>query len=80
MSNYVAVAVEGTVNIHLPDWSGNYATLCGLDGADEHKAVDQKPAAVPQGARIDCVECWHIFWLVTQFRKSDFIEEFYSDT
>ncbi len=37
----VAIKANGRVEVHLPCHNGNYATLCGMDGDDDHYTVDQ---------------------------------------
>lgn len=72
MSKFVAVEVEGVVEIHLPDASGNYATLCGLDGDDSHTGVQQALAKVPKGATVNCDACWNIFKVCRDYTARDF--------
>ena len=67
---YVAVSCEGVVGIHLPDATGNYATLCGVDGDDP--ALQMHMAEVPQNAKVDCRECKQIWDVARQFREADF--------
>lgn len=70
MTKYVAVKVEGVINVHLPHTDGNYYTLCGLDGADEW--VEQEIVGVPKGAKVDCVHCLRIWETCKEFSKKDF--------
>jgi hypothetical protein len=73
-SKYVAVESDGIVEVHLPaSATGNYLTLCGLDGDDS--AVGQHPAEVPRGARVTCAGCRGIWQTAKQFRDSDFAKE-----
>lgn len=72
MSKFVAILTAGAISVHLPDTTGNYATLCGLDGADEHAAVDQQQAAVPPKAKVTCQHCKNIWAVAKQYRATDF--------
>ncbi|TXH13767.1 MAG: hypothetical protein E6R03_10725 [Hyphomicrobiaceae bacterium] len=72
MSKYVAIEVLGKLEIHLPDVSGNYATLCGSDGDDPNDAVQQRMANVPKGAKVTCRACWNIFLVCSEFKVRDF--------
>jgi len=72
MSKYVAVKIDDEIQIHLPHTTGNYYTLCGLDGADEAASVNQSTVNVPKGAKVNCVECLHIWELCKQFSAKDF--------
>lgn len=67
---FVGIREGDTVRTHLPPTSGAYATLCGLDGDDADKAVDQHPA--PAGNKVDCDECRTIFNVCRDYRPSDF--------
>lgn len=70
---YVAISTGGTISVHLPDPTGNYATACGLDGDDPDLAVDQATVDVPVGRKIDCASC-HILWRVCQvYTAGDFV-------
>lgn len=69
---FVAVDVGGDVKVHLPDTTGNYATLCGMDGDDPHSSVGQKMAELPKRAKVDCVTCWNIWKLCRDYRAGDF--------
>lgn len=70
VSIFVAIKLDGKVEIHLPHWSGNYATACGLDGDDPDE--NQYPVVVPQGAKVNCKDCATIWSVMHRFRKSDF--------
>lgn len=72
MSRYVAIATPEGTNVHLPDTTGNYATLCGMDGADEHEAVQQTRCVVQPGRKVDCRHCKAIWELARTYRASDF--------
>jgi hypothetical protein len=67
---YVAVKVDGVVSIHAPDVTGNYATLCGIDGDDP--GCGQFPAKVPKWAKIDCKTCQMIIRLARTYTEKDF--------
>jgi len=71
MSRFVAVEIDGGVEIHLPAGAaGAYLTLCGLDGDDLD--VGQQPADVPRGAKVNCDTCRDIWATARRFRASDF--------
>jgi len=72
MSKFIAVIVEGTLSIHARDTTGNYATLCGLDGDDPHPGAQQSMAKVPRGRKIDCTACRNIWQVAKQYRATDF--------
>ena len=75
MSKYVAIKIGGLVTVHLPHTTGDYLTLCGLDGDDPDSAVAQQMVDAPQGDRVDCVECWNIFCVCKRFTARDFHQE-----
>jgi len=52
---YAAIEFEGVVEIHATDVTGNYATLCGLDGDD--LTIGQKTVELPKNPRITCKTC-----------------------
>lgn len=72
MSKYVAIVTEGVLEIHLPHWNGDSATLCGLDGDDPNSAVQQEWVDVPKGAKANCSLCWSIFRTCKDFTVRDF--------
>ena len=72
MSKYVAIKIEGEVTVHLPHWNGNGATMCGLDGDDPHRAVQQAWVDVPKGAKVNCLLCWSMLQKCRQFSVRDF--------
>lgn len=56
-SRFVAIACEGEIEVHA-DGAGlglGFATLCGLDGADE--VIGQTPAPLPKKPKINCENC-----------------------
>lgn len=65
---FVAITVEDVTQTHLPHYSQNYATLCGLDG--DHPFLKQFSAK--PGNKVDCAECSAIFDVCSEFRASDF--------
>ena len=68
--NYVAVIIDGSLSIHLPHPTGNYLTLCGIDGDDPK--LNQAPSRVPHNARIDCLDCFNIWKVASGYSISDF--------
>jgi len=72
MTKFVAVEIYNEISIHLPDPTGSWHTLCGIDGDDPHKAVQQKAADVPHGAKVNCRACYRIWKTARRYRQSDF--------
>jgi len=72
VEKYVAIKSFGEISIHAHDASGNYATLCGLDGDDQGGHVDQICVPVPKGRKIDCEQCKAIFLKAREYTKRDF--------
>lgn len=74
--NIIGVMIDGTETWHVVgSASGDYATLCGLDGHDDHKDVGQSGTIEPRrGQKIDCPQCRDIWRHVTtsRLRKSNF--------
>lgn len=68
---YVTVIAERVVNTHFPDVSGNYATLCGMDGNDPDPTTDQITIETPRGAKVDCDRCISIFDLIHEYGERD---------
>ena len=66
----VAVEIDGVVDTHIKYFSGEYATLCGLDGNDTHPSVNQRPAKT--GDKVTCSLCHSIYQQCTRFRAGDF--------
>ncbi|MDR6218608.1 hypothetical protein [Deinococcus soli (ex Cha et al. 2016)] len=50
---------EETV-IHLPSGLGDWDTLCGLDLT--HGSTELRRAALPPGARVNCMNCARIWY------------------
>ena len=72
-ARYIAMDVEGTVEVHArgnQNTPGNYATLCGLadDGEDRQHEV-----ALPVKARINCDACRAIWLAAHSFDSLDFV-------
>lgn len=68
MSRFVAIQTLVTIEIHLPDTMGVYATLCGVDGKEE----GQLQVPVPLGRKVDCDRCKSMWELARTYRASDF--------
>lgn len=75
MSDRVAVIQDGVRGIHAGDATGNYATLCGLDGDDPDQHVQQSMSIVKRGEKINCDQCRSIWSKARQYRISDFEEK-----
>ncbi len=71
MSKYVAILTHGKITIHFPNPTGNYATLCNMDGDDIQADVDQTSLSVPRGRKVDCTDCIAIFDVCNQFSEKD---------
>lgn len=69
MKELVAVKVVDSVEVHFPDSSGNYATVCGLDGADDNFAVEQSLVELPKNAKVNCSACINIFDLCREYSE-----------
>lgn len=70
MAKYVAVKTNEGITIHFPHPTGNYDTLCNMDGDDPKLGHYLVP--VPKGERVNCDECFRI-WLTAQtFTIDDF--------
>ena len=52
----VTVDNDGEVDTHITGHTGDYATLCGLDGDDSEMAVNQKTLD-KTGLRVTCWTC-----------------------
>jgi hypothetical protein len=72
MSRYVAVKIYGKITVHLPHTTGNYYTLCGLDGNDEDRKVEQITVDVPIGWKVDCEDCIRIWSVCNKYSEKDF--------
>lgn len=71
MSKYVAIEIEGELTIHAQDCSGNHATLCGVDGDDPKKSVQQRDVPLPKGRKINCPQCRNILRVAWGYKPSD---------
>lgn len=68
----VAIICDGVRQVHAIDTTGNYATLCGLDGNDEF--VRQMGADLEGDKdKIDCPQCWSIWVTATRYKRRDFV-------
>lgn len=75
MSLRIAIVVDGERAVHAAnDPTGNYATLCGLDGGFEGVEEDgQITVKVRQGEKIDCPTCRAVWLAAKTYRKTDFV-------
>lgn len=72
-SRFIAISIDGVVSVHAVGVAhGNYATLCGLDGDDRHPFVQQRPAALPKRAKIDCPACQEVILAARNYNSLDF--------
>ena len=74
-NDIIAVKRYDEIEIHFKDRTGNYATLCGLDGNDNAKSVDQETVDLPTNAKVDCMDCIHTFYFVRSLSASDIAAE-----
>lgn len=70
VSKYVAVEIDGCVDVHLPGTTGNYFTLCGIDGDDPF--LEQIATSVPRGSKVNCLACYRIWRTASKFSLEDF--------
>jgi len=75
MSKFVTIVIDGEVSTHMPHTTGDYATMCGLDGDDEHIHVNQKWINTPPNAKINCKDCFLIWKMAIQYSLADFSPE-----
>lgn len=66
----VTIDDSGSINTHIASTFGEYATLCGMDGADP--SIGQVTIPTPDGARIDCLQCFSIWENATDWKIHDF--------
>lgn len=71
---FVRVIVDGKTAIHALDSTGNYATLCGLDGDDNHPACVQMVLGHLKRGKIDCSECCRILRTAWEYSEQDLKE------
>ncbi len=71
----VTIRCNGKTETHLPHHNGNYATLCGMDGDDDHYIVSQSTISTPKGAKVNCKDCFDVWDLAHQFHKNIFASE-----
>ena len=67
---FVAISQDGIVQVQGVPESGNYATLCGMDGDDS--VVGQSAAVLPPKPRIDCPQCFGVWSDAKRFGRRDF--------
>lgn len=70
---FVKIISYGEVTSHLPDVTGNYETLCGMDGNDHHKSSTQE--IVGTGEKVNCPQCFAIWKSVQMYKLSNFSNE-----
>lgn len=67
MSKFILIKEFDTMHSHFPDITGNYASLCGLDGQDS--LVGQ--SIVGKSNIVNCPYCISIFDLVSTYTERD---------
>jgi len=71
-NSIVAVEASGKIEVHISAVTGNYYTLCGMDGDDPSLGVEQKVVIVLPGERITCRHCYQMWQAVHNMSESDF--------
>jgi hypothetical protein len=71
MRKFIAIDCDGIIEVHATgDGLGfGYATLCGLDGADD--AAGQSPADLPTNPKINCEHCRALIVESRRWTKKD---------
>jgi len=69
--DFVTIVVAGESTVHFPDWSGNYETLCQMDGNDNDSFVQHRTVKTKKGAKVNCQQCINIWEYCQQFNESD---------
>lgn len=69
MKRFVKISSNGEVLSHFPDTTGNYASLCGMDGDDNHVGVEQ--FIVGFSDKVNCPSCVAIFDVVRRYSEKD---------
>lgn len=71
-----AVKIDGKIDTHLPDVSGNYYTLCQIDaGLAASEELGGRAVDVEPGAKITCRACHAIFKVASRYTAHDFDTE-----
>lgn len=65
-SDLIAIKRYGEIEIHFVHPTGNYASLCGMDGNDDSPSVDQVTVDLPSNAKVNCSECIRTFYFVKE--------------
>ncbi len=69
----IAVVADGVRTVHITAATGDYATLCGMDGDDP--TVGQFPSKVVRGEKIGCSTCREIWETCRRVKPGDFVAE-----
>ena len=74
MKRFVAISHDGAVEVHAGCFSGNYDTICGIDGNDSE--ISHSPADLPDPRRpkITCHNCAALIREARFYRLSDISE------
>jgi hypothetical protein len=64
---FVAVVVDGDYAVHATDVTGNYASLCGLDGDDGV----QLTVELPKMPKVTCLRCLAIVAWSKTYKRSE---------
>lgn len=67
----VAIKIDGKITVHLPNASGDYDTMCGIDSNDP-KIGHHGTVPVAVNTLIDCSACKNMWELASKYRPSDF--------
>ena len=73
--NIIIIIIAGERTTHMRHTSGNYATLCGLDGDDSEHDVDQRTVVSVPEELINCSDCKGIFEVCREYKPWDFVAE-----
>ena len=69
MSKFILIKEFDTVYSHFPDVTGNYTSLCGLDGDD--LAQDVRQEVIGEAKTVTCPQCIAIFDVIQMYREID---------
>lgn len=73
---FVAVSIDGEIDIHAAIGAGEYTTTCGIDGNDDAigHVVIPLPAS-PKRPRITCATCRRMWDAWSNYTSRDFATE-----
>ena len=71
MKTFVTIKIDQEIQIHFPHPSGVSATLCGMDGEDDHGSVNQTWIRNPKSPKVNCNMCISIFDAGSVYTEND---------